>query len=212
MAPSDLSRGPYRGKRAVDLALAAIFVVPALGLGIVAAVAIKTTSRGSIFFLQERVGRDGKPFDVYKFRTMLTGDNPLVPSDDRITRAGKWLRRFSIDELPQLINVVRGEMSFVGPRPTLQYQVNRYTAEQRRRLDVRPGLTGWAQINGRNAIEWDKRIELDIEYVIHQSAALDAKIVIRTFTTLLSGEGVEGHSSSDPLVATKPSQDSAHDF
>ncbi len=199
-----MSRSPYRGKRVVDLAFATVFAVPALGLGLAAVIAIKATSRGPVFFLQERVGKDGRTFAVYKFRTMIHGDNPLIPSDDRITSAGKWLRRFSIDELPQLINIVRGNMSFVGPRPTLQFQVDRYTDQQRGRLAVRPGLTGWAQINGRNAIEWDERISLDLDYVRRQSALLDLKIVMRTFTALLSGNGVDGHSASDPLTQSDP--------
>ncbi len=190
---------PYRTKRAVDLALTALFGVPALAIGAIAAVAIKATSRGPVFFRQERVGRDGVPFDVVKFRTMVDADNPIIPDANRITRVGLWLRRLSIDELPQLINVVRGEMSFVGPRPTLQYQVDRYTDEQRGRLAVKPGLTGWAQTNGRNAIDWDRRIELDLDYVERQSAVFDLKIVARTFTTLLGGHGVDGHSTTDPL-------------
>lgn len=194
-----MNASPYRGKRLVDLAFVALFGIPALALGTVAAVAIKATSRGPVFFRQQRVGMNGEPFEVVKFRTMVHGDNPIIPDADLITSAGKWLRRLSIDELPQLINVARGEMSFVGPRPTLQYQVDRYTPAQWGRLAVKPGLTGWAQISGRNAIDWDERIELDLEYVERQSVRLDLTIVAKTFTALASGDGVEGHSEVDPV-------------
>jgi lipopolysaccharide/colanic/teichoic acid biosynthesis glycosyltransferase len=157
-----------------------------------------------VFFRQQRVGLNGATFDVVKFRTMVHGDNPIIPDANHITRVGVWLRRLSIDELPQLINVARGEMSFVGPRPTLQYQVDRYTDEQRGRLAVKPGLTGWAQVNGRNAIDWDERIALDLEYVRRQSPLFDLKIIVRTFTTLISGDGVEGHSTHDRVSRSEP--------
>ncbi len=199
-----MTSGPYPGKRAVDLTLIAVFGLPALALGVVAAVAVKTTSHGPVFFRQQRVGLDGRPFDVVKFRTMVHGDNPVIPDASRITRVGAWLRRLSIDELPQLLNVARGEMSFVGPRPTLRYQVDRYTTEQRGRLAVKPGLTGWAQVNGRNAIGWDDRIALDLEYVQRQSPRFDLKIVVRTFITLISGDGVEGHSTRDRVSRSEP--------
>jgi lipopolysaccharide/colanic/teichoic acid biosynthesis glycosyltransferase len=195
---------PYRGKRVVDLALTALFGLPALALGTIAAIAVKATSRGPVFFRQQRVGLNGATFDVVKFRTMVHGDNPIIPDANHITRVGVWLRRLSIDELPQLINVARGEMSFVGPRPTLQYQVDRYTDEQRGRLAVKPGLTGWAQVNGRNAIDWDERIALDLEYVRRQSPLFDLKIIVRTFTTLISGDGVEGHSTHDRVSRSEP--------
>ncbi len=199
-----MTSGPYPGKRAVDLTLIAVFGLPALALGVVAAVAVKTTSHGPVFFRQQRVGLDGRPFDVVKFRTMVHGDNPVIPDASRITRVGAWLRRLSIDELPQLLNVARGEMSFVGPRPTLRYQVDRYTTEQRGRLAVKPGLTGWAQVNGRNAIGWDDRIALDLEYVQRQSPLFDLKIVVRTFIILISGDGVEGHSTRDRVSRSEP--------
>jgi lipopolysaccharide/colanic/teichoic acid biosynthesis glycosyltransferase len=132
---------PYRGKRAFDLLLTAIVAVPAAVIGGVAALAIRATSPGPVFFRQERIGMGGRPFVVWKFRTMVHGDNPTFPDASRITTVGRILRRLSLDELPQLINVARGEMSIVGPRPTLAYQVERYDDEQRRRLAVRPGLT-----------------------------------------------------------------------
>ena len=162
--------------------------------------AVKLTSRGPVFFRQKRVGMNASPFEVMKFRTMVDGDNPIFPDATRITSAGRWLRRLSLDELPQLINVARGEMSVVGPRPTLQYQVDRYDDHQRLRLCVRPGLTGLAQIRGRNNLSWAQRIDFDIEYVRTQSLWVDIKILFGTVRVLLSGEGAEGHPQDDPLA------------
>ncbi len=193
--------GPYRGKRAFDLLVLLLVAVPALLVGAVCAATVALTSRGPVFFRQERVGMDGHTFRVWKFRTMVAGDNPIFPDDSRITSAGRVLRRLSLDELPQLINVAVGDMSVVGPRPTLAYQVERYDEHQRRRLEVRPGLTGWAQVNGRNSLAWADRIDLDVEYVGRQSPAFDLRIISRTMTTMLSGEGVEGHPTDDPLAA-----------
>lgn len=192
---------PYRGKRLVDLAVLAVVALPAALVGVVCAVAVRVTSRGPVLFLQERIGQDGVPFTVWKFRTMVAGDNPIFPDATRITSAGRWLRRLSLDELPQLVNVARGEMSIVGPRPTLAYQVERYTDRQRSRLDVRPGLTGLAQVNGRNALSWSDRIEWDLAYVQTQSPLLDLRILARTLATVLGGEGTEGHPTDDPLAA-----------
>lgn len=143
---------------------------------------------------------DGVPFRVWKFRTMVDGNNPIFPDESRITRVGALLRRFSLDELPQLINVATGEMSIVGPRPTLAYQVERYDDHQRRRLAVRPGLTGLAQVSGRNSLTWADRINYDVEYVEIQSLATDLSLIVRTFTTILTGDGVEGHPEEDPLA------------
>lgn len=196
-----MTEGPYRGKRLVDLAIVAVVALPATIVGAVCALAIRVTSPGPILFRQERVGRDGELFEVVKFRTMVPGDNPIFPDATRITAIGRLLRRTSLDELPQLLNVARGEMSVVGPRPTLAYQVERYDAEQRRRLAVRPGLTGWAQVNGRNALTWTERIALDVEYVEMQSVSTDCRILLRTATAMLSGDGVEGHPTDDPLAA-----------
>lgn len=193
-------RPPYAGKRCVDLVVLAAVAVPALIVALVCGLAVKITSRGPVFFRQQRVGLNGVPFDVVKFRTMLVGDNPLFPDASRITSAGRWLRRFSLDELPQLINVARGEMSIVGPRPTLAYQVERYTPRQRARLAVRPGLTGLAQVSGRNALDWPTRIEYDIEYVQRQSLLCDMRIIARTLAAVVSGEGTDGHPTSDPLA------------
>ena len=144
----------------VDVVVLALVAVPAAVLGLASALAVRLTSPGPILFRQERIGRDGVPFTMLKFRTMLDGPNPIFPDASRITSAGRVLRRFSLDELPQLINVARGEMSIVGPRPTLAYQVERYDAQQRRRLEVRPGLTGLAQVSGRNELSWARRIDL----------------------------------------------------
>jgi lipopolysaccharide/colanic/teichoic acid biosynthesis glycosyltransferase len=192
----------YRGKRIFDLAVLTVVAIPALVVGAVCAVAIKLTSRGPMFFCQERIGIGGCPFRVVKFRTMIdAADNPLFPSASRITSVGRWLRRLSLDELPQLINVAKGEMSIVGPRPTLAYQVARYDERQRRRLAVRPGLTGLAQVEGRNAIAWPDRIELDIAYVERQSPWLDARLLSRTLAVVMTGSGVEGHPTDDPLAA-----------
>ncbi|HMR94769.1 MAG TPA: sugar transferase [Microthrixaceae bacterium] len=191
---------PYRGKRLFDLVVLLLVAVPAVIIGVLCAIAVGSTSRGGVFFRQERIGMGGRPFRVWKFRTMTAGDNPIFPDATRITPLGSVLRRFSLDELPQLINVAVGEMSIVGPRPTLAYQVERYDDHQRRRLAVRPGLTGLAQVNGRNSLTWAERIDYDVTYVETQSPQLDAKILTRTATAMLSGDGVEGHPTDDPLA------------
>jgi lipopolysaccharide/colanic/teichoic acid biosynthesis glycosyltransferase len=199
------ARRPYRGKRAFDLAFLAVAGVPSLLLGLACAVAVKSSGPGPIFFRQERVGFGGRVFRVWKFRTMrdAPADSPF-PDSERITLAGRWLRRLSFDELPQLLNVAVGEMSIVGPRPTLPYQVERYTAWQRGRLSVRPGVTGLAQVRGRNSITWAERIDIDLEYVQRQSPWLDLKIVGWTVATVLRGLGVEGHPRDDPIAADPP--------
>lgn len=201
MTSSRLRVEPYRTKRFLDVAVVAAVAPVAVPLAAGCAVAVYLDSGGPVLFRQVRVGRDGSEFEVLKFRTMVTGDNPLVPDPSRITRVGRWLRRFSLDELPQLWNVARGDMSVIGPRPTVRSQVERYTAFQRRRLEVRPGLTGWAQVNGRNALAWARRIELDVEYVDSCSLGGDLAILGRTLLVLLSGDGVEGHDADDPLIA-----------
>jgi lipopolysaccharide/colanic/teichoic acid biosynthesis glycosyltransferase len=184
--------------RAVDIAVAALGLALASPLLIVAGAAIKLTSRGPVIYRQRRVGRGGEPFDLYKLRTMRMGADPVgvgtpVLSDDpRVTGVGSILRRFSLDELPNLMNVLRGEMAIVGPRPTLAAQVELYTPHQRRRLEVKPGLTGWAQVNGRAGIPWEERIELDVWYVGHRSPGLDLRILARTMRLLLTGHGLYG--------------------
>jgi lipopolysaccharide/colanic/teichoic acid biosynthesis glycosyltransferase len=153
---------------------------------------VKGTSRGPILYVQERNGKDGVSFPFLKFRTMVVGAETqgagilCVKDDPRVTRLGRLLRRYSLDELPQLFNVVRGEMSLIGPRPGLAYQVSKYTAHQRRRLSVLPGLTGWAQVNGRNAITWETRIERDLEYIDRLSMRMDFEILCRTLPAVLA--------------------------
>ena len=161
---------------------------------------IRLDSPGPVLFPQVRIGKDGRPFVAYKFRSMVDqatsmglGLNVAI-NDPRITRVGKFLRNTSLDELPQLYNIIRGDMSLVGPRPTLPYQVAAYNDFQRRRLQVKPGITGWAQINGRNAIPWEERIKLDVWYVENWSLRLDLYILLRTFKTWLRQEGLYGPS------------------
>jgi lipopolysaccharide/colanic/teichoic acid biosynthesis glycosyltransferase len=176
------------------IALAALTVAAPVVVG--AMIAIRIESPGSPIYRQRRVGKDGKPFDMYKLRTMVAdaefmGDGLAVNrGDPRITRVGAFLRRFSIDELPNLVNVLRGEMSLVGPRPTVQVQVDRYTPRQRRRLEVRPGITGWAQVNGRASLPWPERIELDLYYVEHASLRLDLRILVLTARMVAHGRGL----------------------
>jgi len=194
-------RSGYRGKRTFDLIGAAVFCVPGLAVGAACAAAIKLTSPGPFLFRQERIGLHGRPFVTLKFRTMTNADNPLFPEPERITKVGHWLRRLSLDELPQLWNIIRGEMSIVGPRPALGYQVERYDERQRRRLLVRPGLTGLAQVRGRNSLRWSQRIEHDLEYVDRQSLWLDLSILMRTVGAVLGGAGVTGHPTDDPIAS-----------
>ena len=190
----------YRTQRLLDWAVLAAAAIPAGLIGAVAAVAIKRGSPGPIFFKQERIGLDGAPFACFKFRTMVDGDNPLMPDQGLITSAGHWLRRFSLDELPQLINVARGEMSIVGPRPMPGSMVERCGERQKGRHRVRPGLTGLAQISGRNSLTWEERIELDLEYTERRSLRIDLRILARTAQALVSGDGVVGHPVSDLFV------------
>jgi len=183
------------GHRPQDYLLAAFALALSSPLLVAAIVAIRLESRGSAIFKQRRVGKDGVPFDMYKLRTMVSGtdqgpDLPLEQSDPRITWTGALLRRYSLDELPNLVNVLRGEMAIVGPRPTIPSQVEHYTDHQRRRLEVKPGLTGWAVVNGRVSLEWPERIELDIWYVDHRSLWLDLRILAKTVWLLVSGHGL----------------------
>jgi lipopolysaccharide/colanic/teichoic acid biosynthesis glycosyltransferase len=179
--------------RALDAAGAALGLALASPALVVAALAIKLEDRGPVFYRQMRVGQDGADFELLKLRTMVVGAEAqgaglaVDRGDARITRVGRFLRATSLDELPQLVNVLRGEMSLIGPRPTLRYQVERYTDRQRRRLEVKPGLTGWAQIHGRAALPWEDRIELDVWYVEHRSPRVDLKILLRTPLALFGG-------------------------
>ena len=179
--------------RALDVAGSAVGLVVSSPFLAAAALAIKLDDRGPILYRQRRVGHRGKEFDLLKLRTMVVGAEKqgagwaVNRGDPRITRAGRLLRRLSLDELPQFWNVLRGDMSLIGPRPTLSYQVEQYTPRQRRRLEVKPGLTGWAQIHGRAALPWDERIELDVWYVENRSPWLDLKILVRTPLALFRG-------------------------
>ena len=180
-------------RRAFDIVASALLLLAVSPLLLVAALAIVLEDRGPVLYRQRRVGKDGEEFELLKLRTMVVGAERIGAGlavnegDPRITRVGRLLRRLSLDELPQLWNVLRGEMSLIGPRPTLSYQVERYTPRQRRRLDVKPGITGWAQVHGRAKLPWDERIELDVWYVEHQSLWLDLQILLRTPLALLSG-------------------------
>ena len=179
--------------RALDVALAGTGLALASPVLALAALAVKLEDGGPVLFRQARVGRHGVDFELLKLRTMVVGAErqgagyAVERGDARITRVGRFLRRTSIDELPQLWNVVRGEMSLIGPRPTLRYQVDRYSERQRRRLEVLPGITGWAQIHGRASLSWDDRIELDVWYVDHRSPLTDLLILVRTPLALFGG-------------------------
>lgn len=192
-------------KRAADVTAALVGLVLFGPLLVPIALAIKLDSPGPLLFHQERMGLNGRAFRIYKFRTMVAGAERigagyvLEAEDPRVTRVGAILRRLALDELPQLINVLKGEMSFVGPRPTLAYQVARYDDVQRQRLQVRPGLTGWAWIHGRKELTWPQRIELDVWYVAHWSLALDARILWHSLPMLLRGTGVDSPNGPDEI-------------
>ena len=189
--------------RALDLVIAGAATL--LGAPVLAAIAIaiRLESRGPIVLRQTRVGLDGKDFELLKFRTMvpdahLLGTGWLIAEKDpRITPVGRFLRRWSLDELPQVLNVLRGDMSIVGPRPTLRYQVDQYTPFQLRRLEVRPGITGWAQVLGRNQLTWPQRIELDVWYVDNRSVWLDLRLLFRTLPMLARPTGVYNDARGD---------------
>jgi lipopolysaccharide/colanic/teichoic acid biosynthesis glycosyltransferase len=183
-------------RRGIDIVVAALALVIGAPVLLVAVLAIRLESRGPAIYRQRRAGLHGAPFDVLKLRTMVDGAEhigaglAINANDSRITRVGAFLRRTSLDELPNLLNVLRGEMSLIGPRPTLPAQVDQYTARQRGRLAVKPGISGWAQVNGRASLPWSERIELDLYYVEHRSLALDLKILLRTPALILGGSGL----------------------
>ena len=203
-------------KRLIDILLSLTgLVLLAVPFALIA-LAIKLDSKGPVFFRQVRIGKGGKPFRVWKFRTMVEGAakrglGPTVArNDERITRVGRMLRNFGLDELPQLLNVLSGEMSLVGPRPTLPYQVEHYDDFQRRRLSAKPGITSLAVVSGRNALSWEKRIELDVWYIDHYSLLLDLKILFRTlWCVLVTREGLYGEGGiNDPFVPVeRPERD-----
>jgi lipopolysaccharide/colanic/teichoic acid biosynthesis glycosyltransferase len=182
--------------RALDVTVSVAGLAIATPLLAVAAMAIRLESRGPVLYRQRRIGLHGRPFELWKLRTMVPRAETIgagvyvLEGDPRITRVGRVLRRFSLDELPNLINVLKGDMAIVGPRPTVQEQVDRYTERQRRRLEVKPGITGWAQVNGRTSLPWPDRIELDVWYVEHRSLWLDLRILAKTARMLATGHGL----------------------
>ena len=181
-------------KRILDIIFSFIGIIILLPIFLLVAIAIKIDSKGPVIFKQKRLGKDGKEFNIYKFRSMVVGAEKIgtgvysKKGDSRVTKVGNFIRMTSIDELPQLVNILKGEMSFIGPRPVLTYhpwKFEEYTKEQAKRFDVRPGITGWAQIHGRKDVEWHKRIELDIYYVEHISFWLDVKIFLKTIYNVI---------------------------
>jgi lipopolysaccharide/colanic/teichoic acid biosynthesis glycosyltransferase len=183
-------------RRAIDILVSAAVLLFTSPILLLAMIAVRLESAGHPIYRQRRVGRDGRPFDVLKLRTMVDGAEHIGAglavneNDARITRVGAWLRRTSLDELPNLLNVLRGEMSLIGPRPTLPVQVEQYTERQRGRLQIKPGITGWAQVNGRASLPWAQRIELDLYYIEHRSLALDLSILRRTVAMVLGGSNL----------------------
>ena len=183
-------------RRAFDVVVAATALALTSPILAIAIVAIRLESKGHPIYRQRRIGKDGEPFDVLKLRTMVAGAESMGSGlavnegDPRITRVGALLRRFSIDELPNLVNVLKGDMAIIGPRPTVPVQVEQYTDRQRGRLALRPGITGWAQVNGRTSLPWSERIELDLWYIEHRSLKLDLRILLRTAAIVFGGEGL----------------------
>lgn len=204
-------------KRLLDFTVSLAGLICLLPLFILVVVAIKLDDRGPVFFRQERVGLEGRPFLIFKFRTMIVnaekvGAGVFVEKNDaRITRVGKFLRHTSLDELPQLINIFRGDMSLVGPRPTLSYQVDKYDDRQRRRLEAKPGVTGWAQVNGRSALTWPERIELDLWYIDNWSLYLDLKILVKTFRVVAERGNLYKTAVYDPISGEMKITDANND-
>jgi len=196
--------------RPLDVIVAAAGLLATSPILLAAVIAIRLDSPGPVLYRHLRVGRDGVPFELWKLRTMVVGAEHqgaglyIADRDPRITRVGWLLRRFSLDELPNLLNVLQGDLAIVGPRPTVAVQVDRYTPRQRRRLEVKPGITGWAQVNGRTSLSWPERIELDVWYVDNRSLALDLRILVRTAKLLVTGQGLysseleQGWGEADP--------------
>jgi lipopolysaccharide/colanic/teichoic acid biosynthesis glycosyltransferase len=182
--------------RAFDILIAAVALLILSPVLLIAAIAIKLSSCGPIVYRQRRVGLGGREFEMWKLRTMVEGSDPVgvgkvvYRDDPRVTAPGRLLRRTSLDEIPNFVNVLRGEMAIVGPRPTIKAQVDDYTPHQKRRHEVLPGITGWAQVQGRAGIPWEERIELDVWYVEHRSAALDARILAKTIWLVLTAQGL----------------------
>ena len=196
-------------KRAFDLLLTVPAVLVLSPILFILGVLVRWKLGAPVLFKQQRPGLDGKPFFVYKFRTMREARDPdgiLLPDEARLTDFGRWLRSFSLDELPELWNVLRGEMSLVGPRPLLMEYLTRYTPFQARRHEVLPGITGWAQIHGRNVLEWEKKFELDVWYIDHWSLWLDVRILLLTLWKTLRREGISqpGHATAPEFMGSEP--------
>jgi len=197
-------------KRAFDLvaSLVLIIILTVIPVLIVVPILIRATSKGPAIFTQDRVGKDGKVFKIYKFRTMRIPEDSLdengneLSPKERITKVGRILRKTSIDELAQLFNIVEGTMSIVGPRPTLPYQIENYTERQHRRHEMRPGVTGWAQVNGRNDLSWTEKIEYDIEYIDKFNFFFDIKILFKTISVVFKGKGIEFTKTDDVINTT----------
>ena len=186
-------------KRVLDFSAALIVLAVLLGPFLALAALLAAANRGTPFFHQTRPGRHGKLFRIVKFKTMTDEKDArgeLLPDERRLTRAGRLVRSLSLDELPQLFNVLAGQMSFIGPRPLLPEYLPLYSAEQARRHDVRPGITGWAQVNGRNSIGWDRKFELDVWYVDHLSLLLDARIILLTLAKVVQRQGISAEGSA----------------
>ena len=180
-------------KRAIDLILSLVGFIILFPVFIIVTIALWANNHGSPFFIQRRPGRNGIPFRLIKFKTMndrVDSTGTLLPDADRLTGLGKFIRKTSLDEIPQLLNVIKGDMSLIGPRPLLMEYLSLYSSEQRRRHEVRPGITGWAQVNGRNAISWKQKFQYDIWYVDHLSFTLDLKILLITVLKVFKAEGI----------------------
>jgi lipopolysaccharide/colanic/teichoic acid biosynthesis glycosyltransferase len=197
----------YRGyvKPALDRLSAAVGIVLCAPLLVLVAVTVRWKLGAPVLFVQMRPGKDGRPFRIYKFRTMIDAHSPsgrILPDEQRLSPFGRWLRGTSLDELPELWNVLRGDMSIVGPRPLLMDYVDRYTPEQSRRQEVKPGITGWAQVNGRNSVSWDQRFQHDVWYVENLSLALDLKILALTVISVIAKRGItaETHATMPPFT------------
>ena len=195
-------------KRLVDTTGAAAILAVTAPVLVAAGAAIRAQGDGHVFFVQERIGKDGRPFQLYKLRTMRSAndaDGRPLPDGERLTAVGRFLRATSLDELPQMINILKGDMSLVGPRPLLPRYVPRYTPEQLRRHEVLPGITGWAQVNGRNAIAWDEKFRLDVWYVDHWSLRLDVKILAMTALRVVRPSGIsnEGNATMPEFMGTE---------
>lgn len=196
-------------KRGLDVGLAAAGLVATAPILGAAAAAVRVSVGSPVFFQQTRIGRGDRPFQVYKLRTMTDARAPsgeLLPDAERLTQVGRWIRASSLDELPQLWNVLRGDMSLVGPRPLLPQYLPRYSARQARRHEVRPGITGWAQIHGRNELSWEERFERDVWYVDHWSLALDLEILAKTFFKVLRRDGIaqQGQATMSEFMGSPP--------